>query len=168
MYHAKGYAGHLMKQLTGKGETKQLAVADFINQRGKESQIKSIEPIDQETTSTTITPVTVLPFLPKETKIMSSFQLTSDVSIDDCKTHRAGRTRKYPFGDMQPGVSFHVPATPEQPQPQKTLAGAVSGANKTFKSQGLKFSCRTVGNSDPAGAGCRVFCLSLVPEYADA
>lgn len=41
--------------------------------------------------------------------------------------------RKYPFEDLELNGWFFVPATPERPNPKKSLASVVSGKNKEFE-----------------------------------
>lgn len=43
-----------------------------------------------------------------------------------------GRTETYPFSQLEIGKSFFVPATEANPDPWKSLAGAVSSANRKY------------------------------------
>lgn len=62
----------------------------------------------------------------------SDFVIDDDVAMP--ATGRKGRrgASKYPFDALQVGQSFHIPATPDMPNPAKELATGVSGANKRF------------------------------------
>lgn len=59
----------------------------------------------------------------------NGFVIESDVPMGAQKRGSGLRPAKYPFDYLEPGQSFHVPATEDMPKPAITLAGAVTNAN---------------------------------------
>lgn len=64
---------------------------------------------------------------------------------------RKAKELPYPFKDMKQGQSFHI----SEGEPKKISAYTIA-AQKRY---GMKFAVRSVGDSDPKGAGIRVYCL---------
>jgi hypothetical protein len=67
----------------------------------------------------------------------------------------------YPFGQMEVGDSFFVPATEKRPNPSKALASTVSSATKRFKGQtpARTFTVRAVkaGENGETANGARIW-----------
>ena len=108
------------------------------------------------------------------TENTTQFELDNDVAIPE--STRRTRTAIYPFDSMEPGQSFHVPATAERPNPAKSLASTVSSANKRYAvvipgetrvdrkgntvpatRQERRFRVVAVDSGDVRGVGARVF-----------
>jgi len=89
---------------------------------------------------------------------------TLETGITPPKT-KVQRTSKYPFTQMVPGNSFHVPVSEDTPEPWKSVQSAVSAANRDAKDERgvseIKFSLRRMMNGEVDGA--RVFCLENDP-----
>lgn len=95
-----------------------------------------------------------------ETSAKPSFELETGIALPTIRRGGRGATL-YPFDDMEPGHSFHVPASEDKPNPAKSLASTVSSATARFKDEEgnvtRKFVVRAVGEDDPKGAGARIF-----------
>lgn len=61
----------------------------------------------------------------------AGFEVDDAVPVPTGSTRR-GRTGGYPFESLQVGQSFHVPATPDNPNPAARLQSSVSGARAKF------------------------------------
>ncbi len=78
-----------------------------------------------------------------------AYEIDDDVVLTPRQRHLL-RPAKYPFDKLEVNQSFHVVATTEQPEPAKTLAGAVTNANNKFS------------RPDPTGA----FETKVMAQYA--
>lgn len=109
-----------------------------------------------------------------ETESDSEFGIDNDVPMPKIMKKSSN---KYPFDALQEieKDSFHVPVTEKMPEPHKSIASAVSAANKRYiidtgkvteDAEGneipvmkvqRKFAVRRVDKSDPRGPGARVY-----------
>jgi len=66
--------------------------------------------------------------------VASAFAIDNDIPPPSGSKRRVGG-EKYPFDALQPGQSFFVPATEENPNPAKSLASTVSSATARYAVQ---------------------------------
>lgn len=68
-----------------------------------------------------------------ETPVAAPAKFVIEDAIPLPASTRGGkRESAYPFGDLQPGQSFFIPASEKHPEPAKSLASTVSGATKRY------------------------------------
>lgn len=93
------------------------------------------------------------------------FQIQSNVDIP--KTARRTRTSAFPFDQLEIGQSFFVPATTERPDPAKSMASTVNGANERHSEviEGQMVRNRK-GNEVPARKPLRKFIVRPVTDGA--
>jgi hypothetical protein len=85
----------------------------------------------------------------------NGFEIDSDVEMGP-RSRLAPRQAKYPFDMLQPGQSFHVPATEEMPKPGITLAGAVTNANNKWSHETGQYETKLVSVFEVGPDGKRV------------
>jgi hypothetical protein len=110
---------------------------------------------------------------------MKTFKIDNDVKPPTRAPRGRGGHPGYPFDELNVGESFHIPSTPERPDPCRACAAAVSSATSRYKvphpggltttdGKGKEvpvmvktriFVIRRVDETDPRGKGARVFRL---------
>lgn len=88
------------------------------------------------------------------------------IDMPAVKRGGGGRTESYPFSALENGQSFFVPATEAKPDPAKSLASTVSGANRRFSEVTEEMRTNRRGNSVPVTVQTRKFELRKVPDGA--
>lgn len=100
----------------------------------------------------------------------SEFPVASGIEMPTVARHIPKRTSKYPFDQLEVGQSFFIAATEEVPNPMRSYASSVTGANKRYAEevpgetrvnrkgntvpltrQTREFSMRRVGDGAPWG-----------------
>lgn len=103
---------------------------------------------------------------PKSTGVKPMFKIESNVDIP-AQTRRT-RTSAFPFDQLEVGQSFFVAATEDKPDPAKSLASTVNGANERHSEviPGETVTNRK-GNVVPARKPLRKFIVRAVTEQQD-
>jgi hypothetical protein len=111
------------------------AMADENGNVATRATVKGIETVNATVTETAPQPEIAPAVVQAATaapKATTSFAIRSDIPVPTIKRGGAGRAVGFPFDLLEPGQSFHVPATAERPEPAKSLASTVSTANAKY------------------------------------
>ena len=95
------------------------------------------------------------------------FQIASNIDMPAIARTTPVRTSKYPFERLEVGQSFFIAATEEVPNPMRSYASAVTGANKRFAEEVPgETRVNRKGNTVPLTRQTREFSMRRVADGA--
>ena len=97
----------------------------------------------------------------------SEFPVVGGIDMPTVSRHIPKRTSKYPFDQLEVGQSFFIAATEEVPNPMRSYASAVTGANKRFAEEVPgETRVNRKGNTVPLTRQTREFSMRRVADGA--